>query len=102
MVYTRVLLFFGLLPLAVLALLALCRLPRFKGTLLWVVLCILWVSISWENIAIDRIWFYAPHAILGPHLLRLPLEEYAFFVIDGLLVTVLGLLLRKRQPDEPA
>jgi lycopene cyclase domain-containing protein len=101
MVYTRILLSFGLLPLAGLALLALRRLPRFKGTLLWVVLCILWVSISWENIAIDRIWFYAPHAILGPRLLRLPVEEYAFFVIDGLLVTVLGLLLRRRKPDGP-
>jgi lycopene cyclase domain-containing protein len=95
MVYWQFLLIFGLLPLSVLALVAHRRLWRAKGTFLWVVLCILWVSIPWEAASVDRIWFYDPRIILGWRILGIPIEEYAFFVLDALLITTLTLLLRR-------
>ena len=95
MVYWQLLLLFGVVPLLVLLLLAPRNAWRYKGTYLWVVLAILWVSIAWEAASVGRIWFYAPGAILGPRILGLPVEEYAFFVIDAVLITTLSLLLRR-------
>ncbi len=95
MVYYQFLLLFGLVPLLILLLLGRRRLWRAKGTFFWVALCILWVSIPWEAASVDRIWYYSPRIILGWRFLGIPLEEYAFFVLDGLLITTLALLLRR-------
>lgn len=97
MIYFLVLLVFGLVPWLGLVLLAPDHLRRYKGTLLWVVAFIVWVSVPWEATSVDRIWFYAPRVIMGLRLLGIPVEEYAFFVLDGLLVTTLALLLRNRR-----
>lgn len=95
--YVQLLLIFGLAPILGLVLLAFDRFRRYQGAFFWVVTCILWVSVPWESISVERIWFYSPRVILGPRLLNIPLEEYAFFVLDGLLVTALTLLLRGRR-----
>jgi lycopene cyclase domain-containing protein len=97
MIYFRILLFFGLIPFIGLVLLAPRHLRRYKGTFFWIAVFILWVSVPWESISVNRIWFYSPHAIMGLHLLGIPVEEYVFFVLDALLVTALGLLLRRGQ-----
>jgi lycopene cyclase domain-containing protein len=100
--YIQMLLFFGLIPFVVLAAIA-PRLTRcYKGTFFWVVACIMWVSILWESTSVDHIWFYSPKVILGPRLLRIPIEEYAFFALDSLLVTSVTLLLRKRNSQDVA
>jgi lycopene cyclase domain-containing protein len=95
MVYWQFLLLFGLVPLVALLLLAPRNAWRYKGTFLWVVVCILWVSIPWEAASVGRIWYYSPGAILGWRILGLPVEEYAFFIIDAVLITTLSLLLRR-------
>jgi lycopene cyclase domain-containing protein len=100
--YIQMLLFFGLIPFVVLVGLAPRLIRYYKGIFFWVVLCIMWVSVLWESTSVDRIWFYSPKVILGPRLLRIPLEEYAFFVLDGLLVTSVTLLLHKRNSQDAA
>ena len=97
MIYLEILLVFGLIPFLGLALLAPGRFSRHKGTFFWVVVFILWVSTFWESASVDRIWFYSPRVILSPRLLRIPVEEYAFFVLYGLLVTAVALLLRGKE-----
>jgi 15-cis-phytoene synthase/lycopene beta-cyclase len=101
MVYWQFLLILGLAPLLILALLLRNRLWRYKGTLLWIAICILWVSVPWEASSVDRIWFYSPRVILGLRILGIPVEEYFFFVLDGLLITALGLALRRGGAHAP-
>lgn len=96
MTYTWILLIFGLLPLGLLWLAAPRILRRYKGSLVTIVILILIVSVPWEMVAVGRIWYYSPTAIMGVRLLNLPLEEFAFFVIDGLLVGTLALWLDGR------
>jgi lycopene cyclase domain-containing protein len=96
MIYTWILLVFGLLPLGVLWLAAPWIIRRYKGSLVTIVILILLVSIPWEMVAIGHIWYYSPTVILGIRLLNLPIEELAFFVIDGLLVGTLALWLDER------
>jgi lycopene cyclase domain-containing protein len=100
--YIQILLFFGLIPFVVLVVVAPRLIRRYKGTFLWVLICILWVSVPWESTSADRIWFYSPKVILGPRLLHIPMEEYAFFMLDGLLVTAITLLLRGRNAQDAA
>jgi lycopene cyclase domain-containing protein len=96
MTYTWILLIFGLLPLGLLWLVAPWILRRYKGSLVTIVILILMVSVPWEMIAVGRIWYYSPTVILGVRLLNLPVEELAFFVIDGLLVGTLAIWLDER------
>jgi lycopene cyclase domain-containing protein len=96
MTYIWILLIFGLLPLGVLWLAAPWIVKRYKASLATIVILILLVSIPWEMIAVGRIWYYSPSVILGVRLLNLPIEELAFFVIDGLLVGSLALWLEGR------
>jgi hypothetical protein len=53
------------------------------------------VSVPWELLAIDRIWYYSPQVLWGARVLGLPIEELAFFAINGLLVGTLALLLER-------
>ena len=96
MTYTLILLIFGLLPLGVLWLAAPWTIRRYRGSLLTIVILIFLVSVPWELIAVGRIWFYSPTVIWGIRVLNLPIEEFAFFVIDGLLVGTLALWLDER------
>ena len=96
MTYTLILLIFGLLPLGVLWLFAPWILRRYKGTLLTIVVLILLISVPWEMLAVGRIWYYSPRVIIGVRVLGLPLEEFAFFIVDGLLVGTLALLLDEK------
>lgn len=94
--YALLLLIFGLVPISLLWMAAPWVVRRYKGTLFVIVILILMVSVSWEMIAIDRLWFYSPRVVLGVRLFNLPVEELVFFVIDGLLVGTLALLLGER------
>lgn len=96
MTYTWVLLIFGLVPLGLLWLAMPWTIRRYKGTLLTIVILIVLVSVPWEMIAIGRVWYYSPTVIWGIRMLGLPIEEVAFFVIDGLLVGTLALWLGKK------
>lgn len=96
MTYGLLLVIFGLAPVGLLWLAALQVIRRHAGSLLIIVILILLVSVPWEMLAIDRIWYYSPRVIWGPRLLKLPLEELAFFIIDGLLVGTLALLLGEK------
>jgi 15-cis-phytoene synthase/lycopene beta-cyclase len=69
---------------------------RHMRSLLVIVILIMMVSIPWEIISVNRIWYYSPEAILGPRILGLPIEELAFFIIDGLLVGTLTIILRDK------
>lgn len=94
--YSLLLLIFGTTPLVLLWLSAPRLIWRYKGTLAVIVILILLVSIPWEMMAIDRVWFYSPRVIWGTRLFDLPIEELVFFVIDDLLVGTLALWLGER------
>ena len=96
MTYTWILLIFGLAPLSLLWLSAPWIIRRYKGSLITIVILILLVSIPWEMIAVGRIWYYSPTVIWGRRFFGLPVEELAFFVIDGLLVGTLALWLNEK------
>jgi 15-cis-phytoene synthase/lycopene beta-cyclase len=96
MTYTWILLIFGLFPLGLLWLATPWTIRRYKASLATIVILILMVSVPWEMIAVGRIWYYSPSVILGIKLLNLPIEELAFFVIDGLLVGTLALWLDRK------
>ena len=96
MTYTWILLLFGLIPLSLLWLSSQWIIQRYKGSLLTIVILILLVSIPWEMIAVGRIWYYSPTVIWGLRVLNLPIEEFAFFIIDGLLVGTLALWLNEK------
>lgn len=71
------------------------RLNRATGVLFWLALMIVYVGAAWESAAIDRIWFYAPSTIVGLRFLRIPLEEWGYYMLDALLVGTLALALMK-------
>ncbi|MCL4559251.1 MAG: lycopene cyclase domain-containing protein [Chloroflexi bacterium] len=94
--YARLLLNFGTIPILLLWLARPKLLRRHIGSLGVIVALILAASIPWEMVAIDHIWYYSPDILLGPRFLNLPVEELAFYVIDGLLVGSLALVLKGR------
>lgn len=96
MTYARLLLVLGFAPTILLWLIAPDILRRHTGSLLVIVGLILMASIPWESLAIDRIWYYSPRVLWGGRFLNLPIEELAFFAIDGLLVGTLALHLEKK------
>lgn len=100
MTYALILLIFGLIPLFAIWLTRPRLIWRHKGSLFVIVILILMVSVPWEMAAIGRIWYYAPRVIWGFSVLSLPVEEFAFFIIDGLLVGSLALLLGERVHDQ--
>lgn len=101
MSYALVLLTFGLAPIALLWIADPALIRRHAGSLVVIVLLIMAVSIPWEMMAVGRVWYYSPSILWGPRLLNLPVEEIAFFAIDGLLVGTLALKLRKEFHGEP-
>jgi lycopene cyclase domain-containing protein len=97
MTYAALLFFFGVIPIALLWLNWPRLVRRHTGSLLIIVILIMLVSIPWEMVAVGRIWYYSPRVIWGPRLFNLPVEELAFYVIDGLFVGTLALLLGKEE-----
>ncbi len=93
MIYALILLIFGVLPIAILWLLRRDLVRRYWGSLLVIVTLIGLVSIPWEIVSVNTIWYYSPKAVWGPALLGIPVEELFFYAIDGLLVGTLALLL---------
>lgn len=95
--YALLLLIFGVAPLLALWLVRPKLMRRHAGSLLAIVFLILLVSVPWEMVSVDRIWYYSPRIISGQHLVGLPVEELFFFVIDGLLVGTLALYLEGKR-----
>ena len=53
-------------------------------------------TIPWDSYLIyAKVWTYPPHAILGPTLLRIPIEEFFFFVIQTYIASLLYILVNK-------
>jgi lycopene cyclase domain-containing protein len=57
----------------------------------------------WDNYLVaNRVWWYDPSLVLGITLGWVPLEEYAFFVVQSLLTGFLTLILLYRLPPSVA
>lgn len=95
MIYTGILLAFGVLPLLALWFVARRWIGRYAGVLFWLAVMIAFVGASWESLAIDRIWFYGPNTTFGVRLLSIPLEEWGYYVLDALIVGTLTIGLTK-------
>ena len=93
MKYSTLLLVFGIFPVVIIWLARPRLIRHYAASLLTIVVLILLVSIPWEMVAVNRIWYYSPKVLWGPGVFNLPVEELVFFVIDGLLVGTLALLL---------
>jgi len=53
-------------------------------------------TIPWDAYLIyAKVWTYPPNAILGPTLLRIPVEELFFFVIQTYITSLLYILANK-------
>ncbi len=94
--YAKLLLIFGVIPILLIWLARPRLLRRHAGSLVVIVALILAAGVPWEMVSVGHIWYYTPGILLGPHILDLPIEELAFFVIDGLLVGSLALVLKGR------
>lgn len=94
MTYALLLLIFGILPISIFLLWKRQLVQRYLGSLVVIVVLIFMVSVPWELVSVNMIWYYSPKVILGPLFINLPLEELAFYAIDGLLVGMLALILR--------
>lgn len=95
MIYTGILLVFGVLPLLAVWFVARRWIGRYAGVLFWLALMVVFVGAFWESVAIDRVWFYAPGTVIGTRWLNIPVEEWAYYVLDALLVGTLAVVLRK-------
>ncbi len=97
MIYSLILLVFGLVPLSLLWIFKPRLIRRYKGSLAAIVILIVMVSIPWEVLSVGRVWFYSPSAILGLRILNIPIEELAFYAVDGLLVGTIALWLSEKK-----
>ena len=93
MIYTLVLLIFGVIPLLALWFVARRWIGRYAGVLFWLALMIVFVGASWESVAVDRVWFYAPGTVVGVRWLDIPIEEWGYYVLDALLAATLAIVL---------
>lgn len=94
MTYVLLLLIFGVLPIGILWIWKRDLFRRHLGSLVVIVVLIFLVSLPWEMVSVNVIWYYSPMVLMGPHFINLPIEELAFYAIDGLLVGMLALILR--------
>lgn len=95
MVYALILIGFGMIPLFVLWFFARQWIGRYAGVLFWLALMIVFVGAGWESVAIDRVWFYAPGTVVGVRLLNIPIEEWAYYVLDALLAATLAVMMTR-------
>ncbi len=102
MIYTGILLVFGVLPLLALWFVARRWIGRYVGVLFWLTPMIVFVGAFWESVAIDRVWFYAPGTVIGIRLLNIPLEEWAYYVLYALLAATLVIVVITKVILRPA
>lgn len=94
MKYAWLLLIFGVLPIGILWVWKRSLLRRYLGSLAVIIGLIFMVSVPWEMVSVNVIWYYSPQILIGPHFLNLPLEELVFYAIFGILIGMLALILR--------
>ena len=97
-------------PIALLLLLERRRLPR---SLRWQLAAVAGLAIvytgPWDNVLIDqRVWSYPASRVVGRTLLRVPLEEYGFYVLQVVLAGLVTAAVwrrwetrRRRADDAP-
>jgi lycopene cyclase domain-containing protein len=99
MTYGAFLVVFLVLPIGVLALALRRRMtPAWRWSVGAVAVIAVLYTAPWDNYIIAQgVWSYPPGRVLGPTLGFVPLEEYAFFVLQVLLTGLVLLALMGRQ-----
>lgn len=98
MTYLEFLAIFLLPPIAALLLAGRGRLP---AGLWWQIPLLIAVAVAytapWDRqLIVDDVWTYPPEQVIGRTLLSVPLEEYAFYVLQVTLTgLVAGMLWRR-------
>jgi lycopene cyclase domain-containing protein len=103
MTYGAFLLLFVVSPIAILAII-----DRRQGLKPWGILAVLSVialayTTLWDNYLVaNRIWWYAPEQVSGLTIGWVPIEEYAFFLLQPLLTGLWTMLVVRRFSDPSA
>lgn len=98
MTYSQFLLFFVLPPLGVLLYILRQKLSR-PTWLVLIALIVIAVAYTtpWDNYLVaSRVWYYDPRLVLNIILGYVPVEEYAFFVLQTLVVGLFAVWLWRR------
>ena len=91
------LLLFLILPLLLLWGFKFQTLAKYKWVLALVVIGCLGISVPWDIMSVnDRIWYFSEPHIVGIWLLGLPIEEYFYIALLGLLCACSAVLLWER------
>ncbi|MDE3088296.1 MAG: lycopene cyclase domain-containing protein [Chloroflexota bacterium] len=91
------LLFFLILPLMLVSVLKFQTLMKYKLVLVLVAIGCLGISVPWDILSVnDRIWYFSEPHIVGVWLLGLPIEEYLYILLLGLLSSGVTILLWER------
>jgi lycopene beta-cyclase len=98
MTYAGFLLLFLVPPILVLALLARRRITSRWS---WGVLAVMGLAViytgPWDHFIIEQgVWSYPPGRVLGPAIGNVPIEEYAFFLLQVLLTGLVLLMLTEQ------
>ena len=94
MTYALLLFIFGVLPIVILWIWKRNLFRHHLGSMVVIVTLIFMVSVPWEMVSVNVIWYYSPKVLLGPLFINLPIEELVFYIVDGLMVGMLALILR--------
>jgi lycopene cyclase domain-containing protein len=88
---------FLVLPLLLLGTFKFKTLAQYKWVLLLVAVGCLGISVPWDILSVnDRIWYFSEPHIVGMWLLGLPLEEYFYILLLGVLSSCSTILLWER------
>jgi lycopene cyclase domain-containing protein len=88
---------FLILPLLLLGIFKFQTLAKYKWVLLLVALGCLVISVPWDILSVnDRIWYFSEPYIVGIWLMGLPIEEYFYILLLGLLSACSTILIWER------
>jgi lycopene cyclase domain-containing protein len=95
MSYTLFLILFVCIPLSVLALRLRHRVRRVHLTaLIGLAMVAMVYTTPWDNYLVATgVWYYAPHLVLNLIIGHVPIEEYAFFILQTFLTGLFGVWL---------
>jgi lycopene cyclase domain-containing protein len=95
--YPLWLLLFLVLPLVLLWTFKFQTFMKYKWVLVLVAIGCVGVSVPWDILSVnDRIWYFSEPHIVGIWLLGLPIEEYFYIVLLGVLSCCVTILLWER------
>lgn len=101
MSYGQFLLVFLVAPLVILSIAARRQLSlRLLLTLLGISIVAVGYTGPWDNaIIVNGVWSYGPHKVLGFLIGHVPLEEYAFYILQVCLTGMLATFLLTRRDE---